>query len=174
MCISGFDDIAKDIYALYTISDQQLASSLVFKQGQGLNLNIENWNWNRELYENITVDNNQNKKGVALCVHGGDRDHDHMLHRHHPLLQAGEKNHDGGMLELFMFSPIFVFSYHCQRKESFCRFIRIPSSFSLLFLISLSPSSASSRLERIMLTQHCWGCCASFPYFFIDTIICFN
>ena len=168
MCISGFDDIAKDIYALYTISDQQLASSLVFKQGQGLNLNIENWNWNRELYENITVDNNQNKKGVALCVHGGDRDHDHVLHRHHPLLQAGEKNHDGGMLELFMFSPIFVFSYHCQRKESFCRFIRIPSSFSLLFLHCHHP------LLKAGWKESCWGYRASPPYFFIVIIICFK
>ena len=54
------------------------------------------------------MDNNWNKKGVALCVHGGDRDHDHMLHRHHPLLQAGEKNQDGGVLELF-----YVFPYFC-------------------------------------------------------------
>ena len=31
-----------------------------------------------------------------------------MLHRHHPLLQAGEKNQDGGVLELF-----YVFPYFC-------------------------------------------------------------
>ena len=42
-------------------SDQQLVAPLLLEQGQG----------------------------AALGVHGGHRDHDHLLHRHHPLLQAG-------------------------------------------------------------------------------------
>ena len=78
------------------------------------------------------MDNNQNKKGVALCVHGGDRDHDHVLHRHHPLLQAGEKNHDGGMLEPFMFSPIFFII--AREKNHFVYLFGFPPLFPSYFL----------------------------------------
>ena len=48
-------------YSFFSTLDQQLASALLLKQGQG----------------------------VALSVHGRHRDHDHLLHRHHPLFQAG-------------------------------------------------------------------------------------
>ena len=48
-----------------SISDQQLAAAVLLQQGQG----------------------------AALRLHGGHRDHDHLLHRHHPLLQAGISFH---------------------------------------------------------------------------------
>ena len=62
-CKVKFGQRATNVHV--SISDQQLAAAVLLQQGQG----------------------------AALGVHGGHRDHDHLLHRHHPLLQAGISFH---------------------------------------------------------------------------------
>ena len=63
-----------------------------------------------------------------------------MLHRHHPLLQAGEKNQDGGVLELFYVFPYFCILFIIAREKShFVDFTLI------LFLILLAFIGHESR-----------------------------
>ena len=95
-----------------------------------------------------------------------------MLHRHHPLLQAGEKNQDGGVLELFYVFPYFCILFIIAREKShFVDFVAPPlppPTFPLLFLHCHHPILQAGWKESFL------GCCASPPYFFIVTIICFK